>query len=93
MAQANRGVRPIILTMIECEATTLLSAALKELGVDEGPICAIGLTRDGYVVGHRFECGPIRAVWFFDENEVKMFDQDGQLLRVLELTTNMGKAA
>jgi hypothetical protein len=79
--------------MIEREAMTLLAAALKELGVDEGPIRAIGLTREGYVIGHRFECGPIRAMWFFDENEVKIFDQDGQLLKILELTTNMGKAA
>jgi hypothetical protein len=72
---------------------TLLTGALEQLGVDQGPIRTICLTRDGYVIGHRFECDPIRAVWFFDENEVKIFDQDGQLLKVLELTTNMGKAA
>jgi hypothetical protein len=68
--------------MIESEAKELLTAALKELGIDEATIHAVWLTRDGYVIGRRFECGPACAVWLFDENEVKVYDQDGKLLKI-----------
>ncbi len=65
--------------MTESEAKELLAAAGKKLGIDQAPICAAWLTRDGYLLGRRFDCGPIHAVWFFDEDEVKIYDHVGTL--------------
>ena len=79
--------------MNECEAMTLLATALNDLGVKPGPIRTIWLTQDGFVVGQRFERGPIRAVWLFNENQMKFYDQDHKLLKVIALTANMSKAA
>jgi hypothetical protein len=79
--------------MINSEAIGLLTTTLKELGIDQTLIHTAWLIRDGFVVGRRFECGPIKAVWFFDENEVKIFDTDGKLLKVCALTTALDKAA
>ena len=88
----KRLAGPMIFAMNESEAHELLAATIEELGIEEAPISEVWLIQDGYVVGCRFECGPILAVWLFDENEVKIFDQDGKLLKVsAQMAT--GKAA
>jgi hypothetical protein len=79
--------------MSQTEAIELLATALKEFGIDQAPIRTDWLTGGGFVVGRRFECGPIKAVWFFDENEMKFYDEDGKLLRVSGRTTTTAKAA
>ena len=43
------------------------------------------LIRGGFFCGRRFESGGFQAVWFAEENEVKFFDRDGAVIRVLNL--------
>lgn len=43
------------------------------------------LIRDGYYCGRRFVCGALSAVWFAEEDQIKLFDQDGQLVESLAI--------
>jgi len=45
-------------------------------------IAETALIRDGAYCGHRFSAGNLSAVWFFEENEVKIYDDQRKLLRV-----------
>ena len=38
------------------------------------------LIRDGFYVGRRFQLGKFQAVWFMEEDEVKIHDATGALL-------------
>ena len=38
------------------------------------------MVRDGYYCGRSFGCGGMRAVWFVEENLLKIFGRDNQLL-------------
>ena len=76
--------------MSDDEAKELLATILEDLGIEQAPICAAWLIQNGFVVGRRFECGTIKAVWLFDENEVKVCDRKGKLLKVIAPTTTMG---
>ena len=55
------------------------------------------LVRDGFYCGRRLEFEQARAVWFFDENQVKVFQADGSVADVLDITrsepSNQLKAA
>ncbi len=37
------------------------------------------LIRDGYYCGRRFECDGFSAVWFVEENELKVHHRDGSV--------------
>ena len=37
------------------------------------------LIQDGYYCGRRFDCDGLRAVWFAEENELKLYDHDGNV--------------
>jgi hypothetical protein len=41
------------------------------------------LIRDGFYCGRRFDLGTHRAVWFLEEDEVKIYGGEGKLLGVL----------
>ena len=41
------------------------------------------LIRDGFFCGRRFIAERLEAVWFFEENEIKFYDQDGAVLSVV----------
>ena len=41
------------------------------------------LIRDGFYCGRRFDLGTHRAVWFLEEDEVKIYGSGGELLGVL----------
>ena len=41
------------------------------------------LIRSGAYCGHRIEKDDFRAVWFIEEDEIKFYSPQGQLLRVL----------
>lgn len=45
------------------------------------------LIRDGYYCGRRFTAKGLQAVWFVEENELKVFNADGSLLLVTEAVT------
>ena len=41
------------------------------------------LIRDGTYCGHRFACDEFQAVWFIEENEIKIYGNQGRVVRVL----------
>ena len=45
------------------------------------PLNETALVRDGAYCGHRFMAGKFQAVWFFEENEIKIYDDKGRFLR------------
>ncbi len=48
------------------------------------PLCEQLLIRQGHYCGHSYQLGPVRAIWFRDEDQLKFYDQQGQLLEVLQ---------
>ncbi len=42
------------------------------------------LIRDGFYVGRQFQLGTFRAVWFMEEDEVKIHDASGALVAKLD---------
>lgn len=50
-----------------------------------GDLEETALIREGVYCGHRFTTGPLSAVWFFEESEVKIFGTNKQLLCVQSL--------
>ncbi len=45
------------------------------------------LIRDGAYCGHRFQCDRFQAVWFIEENQIKFYGADGQVVRVVAADT------
>ena len=43
------------------------------------------LCRDGYIVGHQFNFDGVRAVWFVDEETIRIRNDQGEVLRTLDL--------
>ena len=43
------------------------------------------LIRDGEYCGHRFRHGQLTAVWFFEEHQLKIYDANGHVVRVVLL--------
>ena len=41
------------------------------------------LIRNGQYCGHRYQSDGLSAVWFLEENQIKLFDESGHLLRVV----------
>ena len=41
------------------------------------------LIRDGCYCGRRFDCDGMQAVWFVEEQQIKLYDREGQLFEVL----------
>ena len=41
------------------------------------------LIRDGYYCGRRFRLGELEAIWFVDEDQLKVYDE-GSLVRVID---------
>jgi hypothetical protein len=41
------------------------------------------LIRDGFYCGHKFDVGDVHAVWFIEEDELKIFSADGRWLASL----------
>lgn len=63
----------------------LVSQAFARLGhVEPAEIHETILIRDGYYCGRRFEADSATAVWFVEENQVKVFRADGTVAQVLE---------
>lgn len=47
------------------------------------------LIREGVYCGHRFSSGNLSAVWFFEEDQVKVYGANRQLLYVESLDDDM----
>lgn len=63
-------------------ARAYVESLFAQLGVEEQPYYETILIRDGHYCGHRFACGDVSAVWFCEEDQVKLYDADRQLIRV-----------
>lgn len=48
-------------------------------GIDDEAL----LIRDGQYCGHRYHAQDLMAVWFFEEDEIKVHNRDGHLIRVV----------
>lgn len=53
-----------------------------QLDSGDADLCETVLIRNGLYCGHRFSCNAFTAIWFFEENELKIYDADHNLLRV-----------
>jgi len=63
----------------------VVSQAFARLGhVEPAEIRETILIRDGYYCGRRFETDSAAAVWFVEENQVKVYRADGTIAQVLE---------
>jgi hypothetical protein len=51
------------------------------------------LTLAGYYVGREFRFDGVRAVWIASQGQIKFYDDDGQLLRVLDVGQAQDKRA
>ena len=72
-AQLTEGVRRLVAT------------AFADLGVEPGSeLRETILIRGGGYCGRRFETDAAAAIWFVEENQLKVFRADGTLDRVLQ---------
>jgi len=63
----------------------VVSQAFARLGhVEPAEIRETILIRDGYYCGRRFETDAATAVWFVEENQVKVYRADGTIAQVLD---------
>lgn len=51
----------------------------------DAEMCESLLIRDGFFCGRRFEMDGLCAVWFVEEDELKIYDRDGALLAAKSL--------
>ena len=65
-------------------AREFVASAFAELNV-RSDINETALIRDGVYCGQRFVAGGLSAVWFFEENQVKIYDDQQGLVRVERL--------
>ena len=61
-------------------------AQFTDLGCDCDTLEETILIRDGFYCGRRFRVDGHQAVWFCEENELKIYDADGHVSRVVRPT-------
>ena len=67
----------------------LIRDTFAEFGVLPDACCSESmLIRNGFFCGRRFESAGFHAVWFIEERQVKFFDRDGAVMRVLDLNAD-----
>jgi hypothetical protein len=65
----------------------LVRRSLQELGLaDAAPTGESLLTLAGYYVGREFKFAGVRAVWMASQGQLKFHDDDGAVLRVVDLS-------
>lgn len=63
----------------------MIAAAFHQLRLsDDDCLRQSLLIRDGNYCGRRFEADGGHALWFFEEDQVKVFGADGRVLRVID---------
>jgi len=70
----------------------LLAKTFAELGA-AGPVVRTILIKDRYYVGQKFRCGGFQAMLLAGGNEIKFYDQAGELLKTVSLEEIEEKAA
>ena len=64
----------------------LVRRSLEELGLaDAAPTGETLLTLAGYYVGREFKFTGVRAVWTASQGNIKLYGDDGEVLRVVEV--------
>jgi len=62
----------------------LVRKSFVELGAEHGlQLSEHILIRDGLYCGRRFRCDDLQAVWFIEEDQIKVYGRDGTVMRVL----------
>ena len=68
-----------------------LADAFEQLRLDGGDAPRESLLiRDGAYCGRRFEAPGGHALWFFEEDQIKVFGADGRVLRVIHAASKLG---
>lgn len=49
------------------------------------PLREAMLIREGWFCGRRFECDGLQAVWFVEENQLKVYGREGRVSEVVSL--------
>ncbi len=69
------------------QVRNLICSVFAEYSVDTSEVLREGiLIRDGFYCGRRFEADGMQAIWFVEENQVKIFDREGGVVQVCDLT-------
>ena len=53
----------------------------------DAELCESLLIRDGYFCGRRFEMDGLCAIWFVEEDELKIYGRDGKVLVANDVET------
>ena len=62
----------------------LVSRTFAEFGLSDGELRETILIRDGQYCGRRFEMAGASAIWFVEENEIKIYRAGSPVTQVLE---------
>jgi hypothetical protein len=72
----------------------LVHRTVQELGLEAvQPLGESLLTLAGYYVGREFRLVGVRAVWIASQGQIKFYGDDGQMLRVLDISQAQDKRA
>jgi hypothetical protein len=72
----------------------LVHRTVQDLGLEASqPLGESLLTLAGYYVGREFRFVSVRAVWTASQGQIKFYDDQGQLLRVLDVVQANDKRA
>ena len=64
----------------------VVRGAFVELGADNGfPMREHILVRDDVYCGRRFIADGLQAIWFVEEDQIKVHDRDGSVARVMSV--------
>jgi hypothetical protein len=67
-----------------CEIRQLVQQQFAEHSPACGPIREETLLiRDGQYCGHRYRTEDLTAVWFLEEDQIKMYDRNGRVIAVV----------
>lgn len=59
---------------------TIINDKFRQMGVSDGTVATESmLMQDGFFCGRRFLCEHLQAVWFFEDNQIRFYDQDGNV--------------
>jgi len=74
-------------------ARQLAVAILSQLGDSQEPLSEARFVQNGYVIGRRFWCGNGTIEWFFESDEMKVYDPTGKFLKVVGVGSMGSQAA
>lgn len=83
---------------MQAERTEQIRQQIRSALIDAGAAADSGiretiLIRDGHYCGRRFESDGFQAIWFIEEDEVKYFGPDGDLLHRTQMSPAVQRQA